>query len=77
MAHNCSACGQLCHCGGDIDDIPFSGTKEEYLCEHCPELDELEWSDPEDAFVCRTCGVDTDREFSWCSQCTSDRKSES
>jgi len=23
MAHTCPDCGQLCHCGGDIDDIDF------------------------------------------------------
>ena len=23
MAHSCPECGQMCHCGGDIDDIDF------------------------------------------------------
>ena len=40
MAHECPTCYMNCHCGGDIDDICFSGTKEEMMCTHCDEDDE-------------------------------------
>jgi len=36
MAHSCPECGSICHCGGDIDDCCFEGTKEEARCQHCP-----------------------------------------
>jgi len=35
MAHCCPECGQVCYCGGDIDDAIFEGTPEEENCEHC------------------------------------------
>ena len=35
MAHECQECGMTCHCGGDIDDICFSGTTYEARCTHC------------------------------------------
>ena len=31
MAHECPECYQLCHCGGDIDDIDFG---EDASCTH-------------------------------------------
>lgn len=37
MAHSCPECGQVCYCGGDIDDILLSGTPEEDRCGHCDE----------------------------------------
>jgi hypothetical protein len=36
MAHSCPDCGQVCYCGGDIDDCCFEGTVEERRCTHCP-----------------------------------------
>ena len=37
MAHSCPDCGQICYCGGDIDDIDFGDdTDEAELCTHCP-----------------------------------------
>lgn len=32
MAHTCPYCGQICHCGGDIDDLVFD---RETYCSHC------------------------------------------
>ncbi len=37
MSHECPECGLTCHCGGDIDDCCFSGTKHERMCTHCAE----------------------------------------
>lgn len=50
MAHSCPECGQVCYCGGDIDDCCFEGTPEEARCGHCPdELDDTDddsyWDD--------------------------------
>lgn len=36
MAHSCPDCGQVCYCGGDIDDCCFDGTSEQRACVHCP-----------------------------------------
>lgn len=38
MAHECPECGMLCHCGGDIDDCQFSGTRYELMCKHCDKI---------------------------------------
>lgn len=35
MAHSCPECGVLCHCGGDIDDCEFEGTRKQMQCRHC------------------------------------------
>lgn len=40
MAHECSECGQVCYCGGDIDDCLFNGTPEELHCRHCDDRDD-------------------------------------
>lgn len=41
MAHTCPNCGEVCYCGGDIDDCEFDGTDEQFNCTHCPDgLDE-------------------------------------
>ena len=34
MAHECPECGLICYCGGDIDDMLFSETEEEFSCTH-------------------------------------------
>lgn len=39
MAHECPECGYACHCGGDIDDCCFGGTKYQFACTHCPDID--------------------------------------
>lgn len=52
MAHECPNCGMTCHCGGDIDDICFHGTPEEFGCSHCE-------GDDDDVYPgvwCSTCG---------------------
>lgn len=36
MAHSCPECGQVCYCGGDIDDCLFDNTQEQNRCGHCP-----------------------------------------
>ena len=36
MAHSCPECGQICYCGGDIDDCVFDGTSDQDRCTHCP-----------------------------------------
>lgn len=41
-----------CYCGGDIDDMCLSDTKEEMLCTHCSEDDEDEGED----WQCPKCG---------------------
>jgi hypothetical protein len=33
MAHTCSECGEVCYCGGDIDDIVMG-----YCVNHCSDL---------------------------------------
>ena len=45
MAHECPECYMLCHCGGDIDDCCFSGTKEELYCTCCMDKDNDEEGD--------------------------------
>lgn len=42
MAHSCPECWQVCYCGGDIDDILLSGTREENRCGHCDDAGENE-----------------------------------
>lgn len=34
MAHECPACGQMCYCGGDIDDCCNNFEKDVINCEH-------------------------------------------
>ena len=51
MAHNCPDCGQLCFCGGDIDDCcnDFEGDVlncSHYLTEGCSDSD-FQDEDPE------------------------------
>ena len=45
--HYCPECGVSCHCGGDIDDIPFDDSEEELLCDHCPPGGNLNADDEE------------------------------
>ena len=45
MAHTCPECGQLCHCGGDIDDIDFG---ESASCIHYTTPGCLVDDDPDD-----------------------------
>jgi predicted RNA-binding Zn-ribbon protein involved in translation (DUF1610 family) len=52
MAHECPICYMNCHCGGDIDDMCLSDTKEEMFCTHCNEDDD---EDDED-HICPKCG---------------------
>ena len=47
MAHTCPECGQMCYCGGDIDDCCFDNTPEQNACQHCP-LDGDDWDDDYD-----------------------------
>lgn len=50
MAHECPICYMNCHCGGDIDDMCFNGTKEEMMCTHCDDAEEG------DDWQCPKCG---------------------
>ena len=34
MAHDCPECGSVCYCGGDIDDILFEDSDEQFDCTH-------------------------------------------
>ena len=48
MAHSCWDCGQLCHCGGDIDDCEFDDSPEARACTHCCDLDDECYDDVEE-----------------------------
>jgi len=50
MAHECPDCWSICYCGGDIDDLLFTGTEEELHCKHYlkPECEGYEGGDDED-----------------------------
>ena len=50
MAHECPTCYMNCHCGGDIGDMCFSGTKKEMMCTHCNDEDD------EEDWICPKCG---------------------
>jgi hypothetical protein len=39
MAHSCPTCGQVCYCGGDLDDILLEDTEEEEQCGRCSDKD--------------------------------------
>lgn len=44
--HECPDCGEICHCGGDIDDIMFDQPAD---CEHVCDADlDLDWPDSDD-----------------------------
>ncbi|MDD5220597.1 MAG: hypothetical protein PHV11_08530 [Candidatus Bipolaricaulis sp.] len=45
MAHRCPECGQLCFCGGDIDDICFDYSEYEDNCLHCILPEEVAWEE--------------------------------
>jgi hypothetical protein len=47
MAHSCPTCYVTCYCGGDIDDLVFDNSKEQFSCTHCEEYygDEDYWPD--------------------------------
>ncbi len=34
MAHTCPECGQMCHCGSDIDDCLFDFEEDVVNCTH-------------------------------------------
>jgi len=35
MAHECPDCGELCYCGGDIDDCLMNIEEDVMACTHC------------------------------------------
>lgn len=35
MGHSCPDCGQMCYCGGDIDDCCFDFDEDVAQCSHC------------------------------------------
>ena len=35
MAHECPECGQICYCGGDIDDCLNNFDEDVMRCTHC------------------------------------------
>ncbi len=40
MAHTCPECGQMCHCGSDIDDCLFDFDDDVDNCTHCDGRDD-------------------------------------
>ena len=76
MAHSCPDCGQVCFCGGDIDDCTNDFEEDVLNCTHCEdELDDEVLGDEEDDpqnhcahemqdngeyLVCRICGFVSD-----------------
>lgn len=51
MAHECPECGLRCHCGGDIDDLVFAGSKAEIACVHC----DHNYEDDDEPYGCWRC----------------------
>lgn len=55
MAHTCPRCGQLCHCGGDIDDMDMgelsSCYKDHYGCLRDDEDDDDDFVDDDPAYL--------------------------
>jgi hypothetical protein len=47
MAHECPECGQVCYCGGDIDDLCLNDDASVNRCSHCDTANDREDDDPE------------------------------
>ncbi len=47
MAHDCPECGQLCYCGGDIDDCCLNDEDSVNACTHCETSPDHENDAPE------------------------------
>jgi hypothetical protein len=49
MAHECPECADLCHCGGDIDDLLLNEDSAVNRCSHCLGKstgdDDTDWED--------------------------------
>lgn len=39
MAHECTDCGMICHCNGDIDDLVLDDSAQDH-CRHICEVNE-------------------------------------
>lgn len=50
MAHSCPSCDQVCHCGGDIDDIIMDWTPEADRCRHWLQCEDAPDDDDDDDF---------------------------
>jgi len=52
MAHTCPECGQMCYCGGDIDDCLNDFDEDVINCQHWRECQEIgsDDYDPDDDF---------------------------
>jgi hypothetical protein len=42
MAHNCPECGQVCYCGGDIDDCCLNFEENVIHCQHYLECEPMQ-----------------------------------
>jgi hypothetical protein len=47
MAHECPDCGQVCYCGGDLDDCELNLWADQMRCTHYEQCgrDEDDWPD--------------------------------
>ena len=45
MAHECPECGQVCYCGGDIDDLCLNDDASVNRCSHCDTANDREDDD--------------------------------
>ncbi len=57
MSHECPECGQVCYCGGDIDDCLNNFEQDVINCAHCLDEDDLHYSEYEDC-DCYDCAAE-------------------
>lgn len=48
MSHTCPECGQVCYCGGDIDDCCFDFEENVIRCTHYLECEQQKDDYPEE-----------------------------
>jgi hypothetical protein len=48
MAHTCPECGQVCYCGGDIDDCCFDFEENVIRCTHYLECEPMQDDYPQE-----------------------------
>ncbi len=46
MSHECPECYALCHCNGDVDDIPLNLPEDQAACTHYKTCDPEDEDDP-------------------------------
>ncbi len=52
MAHECPECGQMCYCGGDIDDCCNNFERDLIRCQHFRECEQENEDDDCDCYEC-------------------------